>query len=165
MTPIQEFAKKIIVDCLTSPLMTAFDSREARVLLGGIGFQESRFEYRKQVGGPAHGFWQFERGGGVNGALHAHHVLIHAATEPHAAAVCAYRGVSPDAESVYQAIVDDDYLACAFARLLLWSDPDPLPPINDVRAGWNYYVNNWRPGKPKLASWPAMYARAMETFP
>ena len=34
------------------------DSPQARVMLLSIGLQESRFEYRRQMGnGPARGFW------------------------------------------------------------------------------------------------------------
>ena len=45
-----------------------FRSTAADVLLLAIGLQESRFEHRQQIGGPARSFWQFERGGGVDDA-------------------------------------------------------------------------------------------------
>jgi hypothetical protein len=159
MNAIQTFAKKIIVDTLTHQLMGSMDSHAARVLLAAIGFQESRFEYRTQLGGPAHGFWQFERGGGVTG------VLTNVHTRNKAKGICFVRDVCAMPEPVYQAIVNDDFLACAFARLLLYADPRPLPLPGQSREAWDYYLHNWRPGKPKVASWPAMYARAMEMFP
>lgn len=43
-------------------------SDAAEVLLLAIGLQESGLIHRHQIGGPAHGLLQFERGGGVRGA-------------------------------------------------------------------------------------------------
>ncbi|WVM93520.1 hypothetical protein ULG90_06320 [Halopseudomonas pachastrellae] len=44
-------------------------SPEAEVQMLAIGLQESRFEHRHQIGGPAHSWWQMELGGGVRGVL------------------------------------------------------------------------------------------------
>ena len=66
-----------------------FDSREARVLLLAIAGQESNLAYRKQVGGPAMGLFQFEQGGGVRG------VLTHPASRTYVRMVCQYRAVAP----------------------------------------------------------------------
>ena len=46
--------------------------------------------------------------------------------------------------------------------LLLWTDPRPLPRIGEVQAAWDYYIRNWRPGKPHPKSWAPLYAQAME---
>ena len=54
------------------------------------------------------------------------------------------------------------YVAAGFARLLLWTDPRPLPAIGDVKAAWQYYLRNWRPGKPHEKTWAPLYAEAME---
>ena len=135
-----------------------FNSTAANVLLLAIGLQESRFEHREQIGGPARGFWQFERGGGVNG------VLTHPATAKNAVASCVLRGVNPTKEAVYQRLHEDDLLACAFARLLIYSDPRPLPPPGMANAGWDYYIANWRPGKPHRASWDDLYMQAMRAI-
>lgn len=135
-------------------VMSRFDSPEARVMLYAIGLQESRFQHRRQVGGPARGFWQFERGGGVAG------VLNHPASRGPAAAVLTLRGVP--ASGAYAALEHDDMLACAFARLLLYTDPRPLPATAD--AAWDYYLDNWRPGKPHRQTWDALYAQAREAF-
>lgn len=137
-------------------LPKSFDSREARVMEYAIGLQESRFKHRQQIGGPARGFWQFERGGGVAG------VLRHNSSAFHAAQACRSVGVVPEASSVYAVLAreDMDGLAAAFARLLLWTDPKPLPRIGDVDAAWDYYIRNWRPGKPHRQTWDALYAEA-----
>lgn len=130
------------------------DSAQARVMLLAIGWQESAFVRRLQVGGPARGYWQFERGGGVVG------VLRHMASALHARDICERRGVLPTASAAYLAIAHDDVLAAAFARLLLWTDPMPLPAIGDQAGGWSLYSRTWRPGKPHPDRWPANYMRA-----
>jgi hypothetical protein len=131
-----------------------FHSPQATALLHAIGLQESRFVYRKQIGGPATGFWQFERGGGVRG------VLTHPSSARHAKAVCTLRGVEPTPEAVHAALVYDDILACAFARLLLYTDPRALPAIGDVQGAWDCYIRSWRPGKPHRHTWDALYTEA-----
>ena len=65
-----------------------------------------------------------------------------------------------DASSVYAALLIDDVLAAGIARLLLWTDPAPLPELGDVDAGWNYYDRNWRPGAPRPEAWPYNYSIA-----
>jgi hypothetical protein len=97
-------------------------------MLLAIGLQESRFLYRAQkiagqpyMKGPARGFWQEERGGGVHG------VMIHPATKDLAQAICKERGVPFDSVLIHARLETDDILAAAFARLLLWADSKPLP--------------------------------------
>lgn len=131
-------------------------SPQAEVMLLAIGLQESRFTHRRQIGGPARGFWQFEKGGGVAG------VLRHPSSKDIAVRVCDARGVAPVAEQVYQRLEHDDVLAAAFARLLLWTDPRPLPAQGEVTAAWDLYLRTWRPGKPHRQTWDALYAQALE---
>jgi hypothetical protein len=139
-------------------LPSKFDGLLARVLLAAIGMQESGFATRAQRGGPARSFWQFEQGGGIHG------VLTNSATSLYAKSFCFIRAVAPVESDVYAAFLTDDMLACAFARLLLFSDPAPLPALGDVETGWNYYQRNWRPGKPRPADWPSNYAAARAAF-
>lgn len=158
MPDLRHVRSKIVQQTYREVLPAKFDSTAATVLLLAIGQQESRFVHRVQVGGPAHGFWQFERGGGVRG------VLEHKETRLYALAASNIRSVVPTAEAVYRRIVDDDLLACAFARLLLWSDPKPLPAPGDVQGGWDLYLRTWRPGKPHRKTWDGLYAQAMEAM-
>lgn len=148
---------KLLNELYAYVLPARFNSRQANVMLVAIGLQESRFQHRKQIGGPAHGFWQFERGGGVKG------VLAHASTKRYAHAACDIRGVNPSAADVYNLLPTDDLLAAAFARLLLWSDPHPLPV--DTADAWAYYLRTWRPGKPHRHTWDALYRQALELVP
>lgn len=136
-------------------LPARMSSIEAEVMLLAIGLQESRFKHRRQIGGPARGFWQFERGGGVAG------VLRHAASREHAVRVCDARGVSPVSEQVYQRLEHDDVLAAAFARLLLWTDAWSLPALGEASRAWDLYIRTWRPGKPHRSTWDSLYEQAL----
>jgi hypothetical protein len=133
----------------------------AVVLLWAIGLQESRMVHRAQIidgggKGPARGLWQFERGGGCVG------VLTHPASRYWMHQACKKRDVAPNARALWSALERDDVLAAAAARLLLFTDPKPLPHPEDVDGGWRYYIRNWRPGKPHPKTWPALHARALE---
>lgn len=151
MTTI-DYISDFILPAALAILPPRMDSPEARALLLAIGFQESGFVYRRQVLGPARGFWQFEEGGGVNG------VLGHSATKPainSALAVLHYQSWD-----CYDALADNDVLACIFARLLLWTHPAALP--KEPAAAWDYYRETWRPGKPHRETWESNYAKAWE---
>lgn len=132
------------------------DTKPARAMMIAIALQESRIRHRAQIGGPARGYWQFEQGGGVRG------VLTHAASSPHIRAVLKAldyaEGSTP--EACYVAIQHNDILAACFARLLLWTLPDPLPGATDVEGSWRQYLRAWNPGKPHPASWPRFYSQA-----
>ena len=150
------------IDPAMKLLPAKMDSVAALVQLFAIGLQESRFEYRYQrisgspgLKGPARGFWQFERGGGVTG------VLTCDATAQRAKEVCIVRRVHPDSVAVWSALEFDDVLAAAFARLLLWSDPEPLPAINDADGAWDLYIRMWRPGRPHRDTWDDFYQEAI----
>lgn len=141
-------------------LPARMDTPEARLMLLAIGLQESRFMHRQQIGGPARGFWQFEKGtrasrGGVWG------VFLHPTSKDHLAALCKLRSVACNPDSIYTALEYDDVLAAGVARLLLWTDPKALPPVGDADAGWALYLRTWRPGRPHQQTWPALYAQAM----
>jgi hypothetical protein len=62
---------------------------------------------------------------------------------------------------VYNSLAHDDVLAAAFARLLLWTDPQRLPSLGDADGAWALYLRTWRPGKPHPQTWPALYAQAL----
>ena len=132
--------------------------RDARAdaLLLAIAGQESAWVHRAQrQGGPARGLWQFERGGGVAG------VLQHRASARLARALCVERDVTPDPLPVWERLAVDDILAAGFARLLLWTDPRPLPEIGDQSGAWRAYLKSWRPGKPHADRWPRNYRGAL----
>lgn len=137
-------------------LPAKMDTPVARVQLLAMGLQETRFETRLQVGGPAHGFWQGEKGGSITGVLRS------AATKAYAEALCRARNVPPAPASVYWSMTEDDVLAAGIARLTLYADPAPLPTLGDAAAAWDCYLRNWRPGKPRPDTWAEYYAQALE---
>lgn len=130
---------------------------EAEHLVLAICMQESGLEHRYQVlskgrAGPARGWAQFERGGGVVG------VMTHPATSDLAKRLCESLHVAWDSSAIWRAMEGNDLLAIGIARLLLWSDPAPLPTEQD--AAWAYYERNWRPGKPRPKEWPGNWQAA-----
>lgn len=144
-------------------LPDAMDSAPARVMLLSIGLQESRFLYRQQIGGPARGFWQFEQGtqksrGGVWG------IYLHDSSRYWLNEVCTAVRVPFDPVSIYGALDQNDVLACAVARLALFTDPARLPAVSDASGSWALYQRVWRPGKPKPDSWPALHQQAVEAI-
>jgi hypothetical protein len=128
-------------------------SDEARVLIMAIAGQESDWMARLQNGGPARSFWQFEGAGGGAGEVFAD-------SPTQLKAVCDYLVIPFDVNDIFQAMAWNDTLAACMVRLLLWTDPAPLPAVGDVQGGWNYYQRNWRPGAPRPDVWPARYAAA-----
>lgn len=143
-------------------LPAGMNSPRARIMMTAIGLQESRFDHADQlekngkntVLGPALGYWQFERGGGVKG------VMEHPSSREYARDVCAQLGVQWERRVVWETLKDSPALASAFARLLLFTDPKPLPSEDDPDAAWDYYVRNWRPGRPHKSTWDAFHDRA-----
>lgn len=134
-------AYALLPPALASPAATAF------VL--AIGLQESRFLARRQIRGPARGFWQFEPGG-VAG------VLAHASTAAladRAVFTLCYAALRVDVPGLCEALADNDVLAFVFARLLLATIPDPLPRRGDTEIAWEQYGRTWRPGIPRRVSW------------
>lgn len=151
MTP--EHALHYVIGPTLELLGARYDSREAETMLVAIALQESRFVHRAQIGGPARGYWQFERGGGVRG------VLRHDASKAAAAALCAALDYQPQEDIVYSALQHNDMLACGFARLLLYTDAATLP--RSEASAWDYYIRNWRPGKPHPETWAECWRRAV----
>ncbi len=159
-----ELVRKHVAPAAYSLLPLKMQTLEATALLYAIGLQESRFEYRDQTDplqreGPALGFWQFERGGGVRG------VMRHPASKVHlynALEALQYKKradqlpATLDAQEdfVWRAIEHNDVLGWLVARLLLYTDGKALPSeVLGPVAGWLAYTRNWRPGKPHPETW------------
>lgn len=138
------------------------DTPEARVLMFAIAMQESRLIHRRQLpDGPANGLWQFEQGtrasrGGVWG------VYLHPTSKRLLADFCEELGVDCDPETIYDELQSNDVLAAGVARLLLATDPRKLPDEDDTDGAWDYYVRNWRPGKPHRSTWDAFHEQAQQ---
>jgi hypothetical protein len=138
---------------LLAKLANVKSDDRARVLMMAIAGQESAWKERRQIGGPARGFWQFEKGGGVAGLFRV--------TPNQLKAVCDELEVPYDPTIVFEAMAWNDTLAACMARLLFWTDASQLPEVGNVDAAWAYYQRNWRPGAPHPEIWPARYGTAM----
>ena len=153
--------REVIAPALTT-FPPAWASREAVVLLVAIAIQESNLETRRQGTatnpGPARGLWQFEVAG-------ASGVLQHPETHAQAASLCRAASIPASASAVHRRVEVDDRVACWFARLLLRSDPAPLPPANaNAEAeAFAYYLRNWRPGAARTAKGRAKCAKRWAT--
>ena len=99
---------------------------------------EARRQYK---GGPARGFWQFEK-------IAVRHVLTFPTTRVHALRICHDLSIEPDADAIHPALEFQDVLAASFARLNLYTDRRPLAALDDPDEAWLQYVTIWRPGKP-----------------
>lgn len=149
------------IDPAFALLPTRMDSPEARVMLLAIGAQESDFRFRYQIlqggsKGPARGLWQFEEAGAVRG------VMLHVVTRALVRKVCVDRTVNYEQRAIWRALETDDVLAAVMARLLLFTDPSPLPRVDNYLGAWRYYLSTWRPGKPRLTAWPANHLAALD---
>jgi hypothetical protein len=143
-----------------------FDTVAAVRMLIAIGYQESGFKHRKQRKGPAVGFWQFERGGGIFG------VISHRTTKALALQLFKDFSLGKTTELTKAVIMDRlysafqkdefDVLAACYARLLLWTHPKALP--NNEEEAWQYYLDVWRPGKPHKNRWSENWEKANEAI-
>lgn len=131
---------------------TKSDDR-ARILVLTIAGQESNWAARRQTPvAYARSYWQFELGGGVSGLFQV--------TPTQLKKVCASLDIPYDRNVVFEAMAWNDRLAGSMARLLLYSDPRPLPVVGDVEGAYHYYDDIWRPGSKRPNEWAGNYAKA-----
>jgi hypothetical protein len=152
-----ELIQHHIIPAAYELLPTKMNRPEATAMLLAIGLQESRFQHRTQMNGPARSFWQFEAGGGCAG------VLGHVASKRHiigAHSLLQY-DLPVGAAELHRVIADNDVLAAVCARLLLWTDSRPMPRKEDgPEAAWQLYARTWRPGKPHRETWDKFHESA-----
>jgi len=135
-----------IYKATVSLLPPRLDSPEAKAMMIAIAMQESRWDERRQIGGPARGFFQFELAG-VRG------VLNHKTSQPIICSVLDRLDYDYQPMTSFEAITHNDVLAFSYARCLLWTLPDPLPLRGEAGEGYRQYIESWRPGRPHRASW------------
>jgi hypothetical protein len=146
MTTI-EYIRNVVYPAAFQLLPLEMDSAPARAMLTAIGLQESRFMFRRQMGGPALSFWQGEATGGLVG------LAKHPRTRDLVREILSTMAYGQPDITDFQAIEDNDILACCGARLLLWTHPGKLPTRSDRDDGWRQYLELWRPGKPHPEAW------------
>lgn len=149
---------RFVLPAAYSVLPPPLASTRATAMLLAIGLQESKFTERIQLPhGPARGFWQFERGGGVRG------VMSHKTSKP--LLLAALRELRFDYAiglelSCHRLVECNDTVAAVFARLLLATLPERLPALHEPNTAWQQYLDAWRPGKPHPETWRENYERA-----
>jgi len=137
-----------------SMLPERMNTQAARAMLLAIGLQESRFTHRRQIRGPARGFWQFETAG-VRG------ILTHPLTRRPITGVLHRLGYRLNEAAELRPVLEhNDLLAAAFARLNLWWLPQRLPNDAQPVQAWEQYIEAWRPGRPHQHTWEGFYQRA-----
>ena len=105
----------------------------AQAMMLTIGLQESDLKHRQQligrnrnwwqsINGPATGFWQFEKIG-IKG------VIEHRTAGPMFKTVCDLLGYPTNVNVIHKAVINNDILAVALARCLLWMVPEKLPAL------------------------------------
>lgn len=153
-----ETLKSYVIPAALALLPEKMNSPEAKALLTAICLQESGFKHRKQIGGPALGFFMWE-------LPQVGLVLRHEVIGPMALKVLAdlaYSVGAPPFENIHAAMQHNDILQCAFSRLMLWPDAAPLPQRGDVQGSLATYLRVWKPGRPHPEKWPANWAQAWE---
>src|SRR5215813_9980112 len=154
---IQE-ADNLIVSPSLTWMGKPYDVLMARILLLAIGWQETQFRTRFQDGGgPARSFWQFEFGHSAKGDAAGYAFCKSKSAAPFRKMANNLHMVVTDPKVVKAQLgAGNDRLACIMARWLLYQDPHPLPSLvskTQDKEGWDYYVRNWGPGKPRPKDW------------
>lgn len=141
-------------------------SARASAMVMTCGLQESKLMHRRQLPrrpggqpGPARSLWQFEPNG-LRG------VIKHPASREHVANVL--RNLRYNVKMMenvlhfHEVIEHNDILACAMARLLLWTDTRPIPDRGEAKTAWAMYLRTWNPGDPKPDTWASYYDEAWD---
>lgn len=147
---------KAAIEAAFQLLPVKMDSPAARTILAAIGYQESDgYKTRIQYGnGPARSYWQFEKGG-IKG------VMLHKASARLAMEICDKLDVDFNSDKIWKSMETNDTLGAVFARLLMYTDPKPLP--DNADEAWDMYaLRLWRPGKPHPDKWPASWKFGLE---
>jgi hypothetical protein len=149
MTPSQFQTRILDQACELFPF---HETAESEALILAIAGVESGWTERRQIGGTARGWWQFERAGGLRG------VMRHPASVAPLQEFCASMALPWDEVALFEALAWHDGLAYACARLLLYTDLAVLPALGDVDGASEYYRRLWRPGKYDPVRFATCYA-------
>jgi hypothetical protein len=122
-------------------------SAVAENLLLAIALQESNLTARIQGpndAGPARSFWQFEKIGVVD--------VFQRQWTP-LKTMCDLLVLPCETGRLHHMMAYNDMIACVLSRLTLRIDPRPLSLATTEDGAWDYYIKNWRPGKPHRNRW------------
>lgn len=155
MTDLMEYIIPAAYRVLPEPMR----SDRASAMLITAGLQETKFLRRRQMlKGPARGLWQFEKNGLFG-------IFQHPRSRPHLenlAKSLRYPSLAYVEENGLLLVEHNDILACALARLLLWTDLDKLPSREQPGLGWEIYYRTWHPGRPHYETWTTYFEEAWQ---
>lgn len=130
----------------------------ATAMLLATGLQVSKFRDRRPLEGTACGFWGFEKPN-VREVITNPHTRLTVET---ALRVLRYEAMIDSVANIQQLLVDNDTLACVFARSLLLTLPTQLPRRNQRDLGWRQFAQAWNPADPAEFTWPHYFAEAWD---
>lgn len=149
MLTLPASAKDVLADVIVPAfehLPSEMDSPEARLIVLATGVQETQYQTRQQVDGPARGLFQAQ----YNFILDLMH---NPASGNHVWNLCGVMGITYGSHAMFDALLRDDPFAACMCRLGFWCDPRPLPDVGDVLGAWGAYERVQRPGKPSYTRW------------
>jgi len=152
MEPIK-FFKIIVQPAVEYYCPPEWNSIRAYNMQLAIAYQESTMLFRRQINGPARGWWQFELGGLKGTEMHkaSSKVMHNTWVDLHL----------PDNLQLRLAALEFcDLWSAVAARCLLRTLADPLPELNQPEEGWKQYIAAWNPGKPRPEKWTTSWAKA-----
>ena len=145
---------KECLDNIINPTLSLMEQRTgilynpyAENLLLAIALQESNLSARIQGpndAGPARSFWQFEKIGVVD---------VFQRQKAPLKVMCDALVLPCEPGKLHLMMAYNDMIACVIARLTLRLDPRSLVLATTEEGAWEYYIRNWRPGKPHRDRW------------
>ena len=145
---------KYLVDTVINPTLNMMQdyvgipyNAYAENLLLAIALQESNLMARIQGPndtGPARSFWQFEKIGVVD---------VFQRQKTALKVMCDALVLPCEPGKLHLMMAYNDMIACVIARLTLRLDPRSLGLATTEEGAWEYYIRNWRPGKPHRNRW------------
>lgn len=134
------------------PEKYSYNTRDASRLLYAIGLQESEFQHRKQIKGPAKGFFQFEPIACLE-VINRDKPLL----EQHK--------LPTNHRDLYNVLQWSEVGMILSARILLYyGSPYRLPKKHETEHAWQNYLKAWRPGKPRLGDWWGNWSKSCQEF-
>lgn len=162
----RELLRAVVLPALASAAAATDEPRlqdpRAAILLAAIAIQESDLRWARQApAGPARSWWQIEVG-----TARDIQARVSQLGPRWRRLLDWHDGATGDVE---EALLGYPLSGCVWARLLLWLDPAPLPPIGDEAAALETYKAVWRPAwalgrRPingELERWSRAYVEVM----
>lgn len=164
MTP-EDFYNRVLVRGLDKVARFAPElamTRSLGVLMTTIAGVESEWEHLVQIdGGAAHGLFQMQED---DIAL----IMKNPTSEKLFEAGMTDFGINTQTADHLWGILamgGGESLSVFLARLNLWCNPHPIPPWDEERSLFQYYLDTWRPGVSSYTRWAKAYGQVIAIVP